>query len=73
LTKQLSFNASASFAKIQNKALFVSDTLYSVGNKFNVIYDTLTLSTFEGSLSYQQSEKLKIDGIGRIYHRDNYP
>jgi hypothetical protein len=67
LTKQLSFNASASFAKIQNKALFVSDTLYSVGNKFNVIYDTLTLSTFEGSLSYQQSEKLKIDGIGRIY------
>ncbi|MBP6089658.1 MAG: hypothetical protein KA521_00265 [Crocinitomicaceae bacterium] len=67
LTKQLSFNASASFAKIQNKALFVSDTLYSVGNKFNVVYDTLTLSTFEGSLAYQQSEKLKIDGIGRIY------
>lgn len=67
LTKQLSFNASASFAKIHNKALFVSDTLYSVGNKFNVIYDTLTLSTFEGSLSYQQNEKLKIDGIGRIY------
>jgi outer membrane receptor protein involved in Fe transport len=32
-----------------------------------VIYDTLTLSTFEGSLSYQQNEKLKIDGIGRIY------
>lgn len=67
LSKRMSFNLSASFARVKDKALFVTDTLYSVGNKFNLIYDTLNLTTIEGSLSYQLSEKLKIDGIGRYY------
>ncbi len=67
LSKRMSFNISASFARIQNKALFVTDTTYSVGNKFNLVFDTLNLTTIEGSLSYQLNEKLKIDGIGRFY------
>lgn len=67
LSKRMTFNASASFARIQNKALYVTDTLFSVGNKFNVIYDTLSQTTLEGSLSYQWNEKLKLDGIGRYY------
>lgn len=67
LSKRMSFNVSASFARVKDKALFVTDTLLSVGNKFNVIYDTLNLTTIEGSLSYQLNEKLKIDGIGRYY------
>lgn len=67
LSKRMSFNLSASFARVQNKALFVTDTTYSVGNKFNLLFDTLNLTTIEGSLSYQLNEKLKIDGIGRLY------
>ncbi len=67
LSKRISFNLSASFARVQDKALFVTDTLFSVGNKFNVIWDTLNLTTLEGNLSYQLNEKLKIDGIGRFY------
>ena len=67
LSKRMSFNLSASFARVQNKALFVTDTTYSVGNKFNLLFDTLNLTTIEGSLSYQLNEKLKIDGIGRFY------
>jgi hypothetical protein len=67
LSKRMSFNISASFARVKDKALFVTDTTYSVGNKFNIIYDTLNLTTIEGSLSYQLTEKLKIDGIGRYY------
>lgn len=67
LSKRISFNLSASFARVKDKALFVTDTMYSVGNKFNLIYDTLNLTTLEGSLSYQLNEKLKIDGIGRYY------
>jgi Tfp pilus assembly protein PilZ len=67
LSKRMSFNLSASFARVQNKALFVTDTNYSVGNKFNLLFDTLNLTTLEGSLSYQLNEKLKIDGIGRFY------
>jgi len=67
LSRRMSFNISGSFARVKDKALFVTDTLYSVGNKFNVIYDTLNLTTLEGSLSYQLNEKLKVDGIGRFY------
>lgn len=67
LTKRIGFNASASFSNHKNKALFVTDTIYSPGNRFNVIYDTMNITTIEGSLSYQMTEKLKIDGIGRFY------
>lgn len=67
LSKRMSFNLSASFARIRDKAFFLTDTTYSVGNKFNLAYDTLSLTTFEGSLSYQLNEKLKVDGVGRFY------
>lgn len=64
LSKRMSFNVGAGYARIRNKALFVTDTLYSPGNKFNVIYDTLNQFTIDGSISYQALEKLKIDVIG---------
>ncbi len=67
LSKRISFNASASFAYVKDKALFITDTIYSLRNKFNIIYDTLSITTIEGSISYQLIEKLKIDAIGRYY------
>jgi hypothetical protein len=67
LSKNLSFNASASFARVKDKAFFITDTLFSVGNKFAAIYDTLNLTTIEASLTYQLNEKLKIDGVGRYF------
>ncbi len=66
LSKRIGFNLSASFANIKNKALFVTDTLFSPRNAFGVIYDTMNVTTFEGAISYQMTEKLKIDGIGRF-------
>jgi hypothetical protein len=72
LSKRMSFNIGASFAHIENKALFVTDTFGVYRNQFNVIYDTLNLTTIEGSLSYQMSEKLKIDGIARFYSYEMY-
>lgn len=67
LSKRISFNAGISFANVKNKALFVTDTMYSVGNKFAVIFDTMNITTVEASISYQLMEKLKVDGIGRFY------
>ena len=67
VTKKISFNVNASFAKVMNKALFVTDTLYSVGNKFGVVYDTMNLTKVEGSLAYQLNEKIKIDAIARYF------
>lgn len=67
LSKRMSFNAGISFANVRDKALFITDTTHSAGNAFNVIYDTINVTTIEGSISYQLLEKLKIDGIGRFY------
>ena len=67
LSSKLSFNINGCFARILNKALFVSDILFSASNKFNVIYDTLNLTKLEASTSYQQNEKFKIDLIGRFF------
>ena len=72
LSKRMSFNIGASFAHIENKALFTTDTLGVYRNQFNVIYDTLNLTTIEGSLSYQLNEKLKIDGNARFYSYEMY-
>jgi hypothetical protein len=66
LSKRISFNIGGSFSNVKNKAFFVSDTTYSIGNQFSVIYDTMNVATIEGSVSYQLNEKLKIDGIGRF-------
>lgn len=67
LSKRVGFNLLASFANVKDKALFVTDTLHSAGNRFNVIYDTMNITTVEGSLTYQFQEKTKIDVIGRYY------
>ncbi|TXI87467.1 MAG: hypothetical protein E6Q37_01895 [Crocinitomicaceae bacterium] len=68
LTKRIAFNASASFSNHKGKMLFVTDTVYAKGrNQFRAIYDTMNITTLEGSISYQLAEKLKIDGIGRFF------
>ena len=65
LSKRVGFNIQASFANVKDKALFVTDTTYSDGNKFGIIYDTMNVASVEGSLTYQLLEKTKIDLIGR--------
>lgn len=68
LTKRIGFNASASFSNHKGKMLFVTDTVYAKGrNQFRAIYDTMNITTLEGSISYQMAEKLKIDAIGRFF------
>ncbi|MEX1191540.1 MAG: hypothetical protein WEA99_06160 [Brumimicrobium sp.] len=75
LSRKMSFNVGASFSNNRNHVLFVNDTVYSSGNQFDVIYDTINISTISGSLTYQHNEKLKIDGIARFnsYQARNNP
>lgn len=70
LSKRVSFNLGANFANIKDMALFVTDTTFSLGNKFGIIYDTANVATLEGSLSYQLKEKIKADVMVR-YHTYN--
>ena len=68
ITKQITYGINASFARVNNKAFFVTDTFYTtLGNQFSIVYDSLNLTTLEGCISYQLNEKLKIDGVGRFY------
>lgn len=67
-SKRITFMLNTSFARVDNKAFFVTDTTYStLGNRFSLIYDSLNLTTIEGAISYQLNDKLKLDGIGRFY------
>ena len=68
LSKRMSFNVGANFSSNRNHALFVNDTIHSSGNRFGVIYDTISISTLTGSLSYQHNERLKIDGILQLHN-----
>lgn len=67
LSKRVGFNVQGMFYNVKDKAIFVTDTTYSAGNKFAVIYDTMNVASVEGSLMYQLMEKTKIEVIGR-YH-----
>jgi hypothetical protein len=66
LSKRMSFNAGFSFTKVQDKALFVTDITHSNRNKFDVIYDTINVTTIDASISYQLKEKIKIDVLGKF-------
>lgn len=68
ITKELSFNLMGSFARIRNMALFVNDTTFTLGNQFDVIYDTAYVARVNASLSYQMNEKLRVDLIGDYYY-----
>ena len=67
VNKRISFGVNASFSKVLNRALFMTDTLYGIqGNRFGLVYDTLNLTVIEASFAYQLNEKLKIDALGRF-------
>ena len=68
ISRRISFNLSGSFSINKNKPLFVTDTLVTTrNNQFRVVYDTINIAAFDGSLSYQLNEKIKIDGIVQLY------
>jgi outer membrane receptor protein involved in Fe transport len=70
LSKRMSFNVGAHLSTNRDMALFVNDTIHSSGNRFGVLYDTISIRTLSGSLSYQHNEQLKIDGILRLHSYD---
>jgi hypothetical protein len=63
LSKTVSFNVMFQTNQYKDMALYFNDTLFSDQYRFNVIYDNVTAFGVSGSLTYQKSEKLKIDAI----------
>lgn len=67
VSSTVSFNLSVSQEKLEATPLYFVDTLHSFGNKYGVVYDTMSVFTMAGQIGYQKSEKLKIFGRGEFY------
>ena len=55
-----SYNARVSYAGVNAMPLFVNDTTEILQNRFNAVYDTVTVLNVHGELMIQHSEKLKL-------------
>lgn len=66
LSNNINYQVKGVFSKRNKVALFVTDTLLSTGNRFQVVYDSMNYASIEGNISYQPSTKIKIDFIGRF-------
>jgi len=64
-----SFNAGlgANFIKINTRAFFITDTLLSTGNRFNLVYDSLNQTTLEAFMSFNYRKKMLVSFLAR-YH-----
>jgi hypothetical protein len=62
-----SFNLKLSQQRLNNIPLFFNDTLFSVQNRFGVVYDTADVFTVRAQVAYQKSEKLKLLLTGNFY------
>ena len=62
ISNKTSFNLSASKSRVVDMPLYFSDTTYSIGNRFDVVYDTLDIFNITGQLSYKLGDKLNVFG-----------
>ena len=74
LSSKFTFNLSSSFKSLDSMYFFVPDTTSSYGNKFQMMFDNLSQTSFLAELTYQELEKLKISAKGEyfIYSPSNF-
>lgn len=64
---RFSYELSYRFTRIDDKALFINDTIYSQANRFNVVYDRLDQQTWSGQINYTANEKLKLGVNAKLF------
>lgn len=67
ISSKWSFNLLTRYQKLSNAVLYYNDTIFSYGNAFGIVYDTMGQTTFSGQLAYQNGEKLKIFGKAEYF------
>ena len=67
VSSTISFNLAVGHEEIEGLPIFGIDSTYSYGNKFTVLYDTLSITTISGQLAYQKLEKIKVYGKGEYF------
>lgn len=63
LSKKMSFNIQFHSSNFSNMPLFINDTIAPALNRFNVVYDKVSALGVNASVSYQTTEKLKVDAV----------
>jgi len=66
----MSFNLRVSQARFTDMPFFFNDTVYSMQNKFAVVYDQVNVLSIGGQLGYRVDEKLKLYVRGDFYDYD---
>ncbi len=67
LSSKTDFNLGVSTGLYRSVPLYWRDSTYSFNNRFEVRYDTMTITKFTGELSYHNGEALKIYGKGEYF------
>jgi hypothetical protein len=67
ISKTISFDANIHYGFYKNKYLYNVDSTYSGGNRFELVYDNMSITKIEASISYQLNEKIKIDALGQFF------
>jgi len=67
VSSTISFNLAVGHEIIDGLPIYGLDSTYSYGNKFTVLYDTLSLTTISGQLAYQKLEKIKVYGKAEYF------
>lgn len=67
ITEHVSFDVNFSSGRVFDKMLFVLDTSLVRLNQFAITFDDMVVSCFEGGVTFQTKEKLKIDVVGQLF------
>ena len=67
LSSSVAYNARVSYSSISNMAMYVTDTVDLLKNRFDVIYDDAQVLDVRGEISFQESEKLRIHLKGEYF------
>lgn len=70
LGNHTSFNISASYKANDDMPLFFNDTIFSFMNRFNVIYDRVSITRFGAQMLYRKGEKWHVLVSGNYYIYD---
>lgn len=60
ISKRMTFNLGVSQGFYEDMPFYVNDTLSGAGNRFDVVYDNVSLLNLTGELGYQMAEKLRL-------------
>ncbi len=60
ITNDITFNLQVARKSVYGNALFVNDTTYSIGNRMDVIYDSMDVTELNAQFMYDKNEKLRV-------------